>query len=77
MLTFELNTNHDELTIHADAEGLRELQQQVAFLLSGSSGHVHLMTPSWGGSELSEEHQVENSSLLNKVTIFRWQNTST
>ncbi|MBZ5656437.1 MAG: immunity protein 32 [Acidobacteriia bacterium] len=76
MLTFELNPNHDELTIHTDAEGLQELQKQLGFLLKGSS-HVHMMTPAWGGNELTEDHQAENTTLLSKVTIFRWRDSPT
>jgi hypothetical protein len=72
MLTFELSSDPAELIIHADHKGLQQLQKQIDFLLKGSS-HVHLMTPAWGGTELSEDRQDESATLLNKVTIYSWQ----
>jgi len=70
LLSFELSQDNDELDIHCDEEGLIRLKQALSNLQS--SQHEHLMTPSWGGSELSEQAQSSGSSLLNKVTIHKW-----
>jgi hypothetical protein len=72
MLVFELTPDGDQLEIHADEEGLRRLKNHLDMLLSGE-GHVHLKTPAWAGSELSEEPQHEGDIVLNHVKIFCWR----
>jgi hypothetical protein len=71
MLVFELNSEGDQLEIHADRSGLLELQKYIEQLLSRES-HVHLKTAAWGGTELSEEPQQEGHRVLNHVKIFGW-----
>lgn len=36
------------------------------------SGHRHLMTRDWGGSELSNDKQGLDNSLCHHVKIFFW-----
>ena len=69
-LTFEL-VGGDELEIHGDIEGLRSLVGVLQRLIR-DGGHEHLMTAAWGGADLTEEPQNQNSLLLNKVTVRRW-----
>lgn len=56
LLTFELSEDCTSLEIHSDEVGL-ELLEQVCSRLRKGHGHEHLMTPAWGGQELSEEKQ--------------------
>ena len=71
MLTFEI-VDASEIEIHGDAEGLRALANRISQLLERKLDHDHLMTPSWGGAELSEERQNRKAELVNMVTIHRW-----
>lgn len=73
LLTFEISPDGDELDIHCDIEGLKYLAK-VLSKLENEPDHEHMMTPKWGGTELSEEKQAEDTKLLNKVTIHRWDN---
>ena len=71
LLSFEISKDGDELNIHCDDTGLENLLSIIS-QIKGKVGHEHLMTPSWGGNELSEDPQSEDSHLLNKVTIHKW-----
>ncbi|MEB3103713.1 Imm32 family immunity protein [Ferviditalea candida] len=71
LLTFEFDKENEKIEIHADKYGLLFLKQKIDVLLQ-KGGDVHLMTPSWGGQELSEEQQNENSILLHHVKILYW-----
>lgn len=42
-----------EVHIYADQEGLEYFRQQLGHL--GSTDHIHLFAPTWGGSDLTEE----------------------
>lgn len=53
------------MEIHGDVEGLRELIRSLT-RVPGAGEHDHLMTPSRGGTELSEEPQEEGSKLVNR-----------
>jgi Immunity protein 32 len=70
LLTFEI-VGDDEVEIHGDVEGLRDLIRSLTHVIE-TGEHDHLMTPSWGGTELSEEPQKEGAKLVNKVTIRVW-----
>lgn len=39
-------------------------------LKDGSIDHDHLMTPSWAGTELTEDMQGNDNLLINKLNIF-------
>ncbi len=72
LLTFELAADHDRLEIHGDVAGLEELSRTLEGVIR-TRKHEHLMTPSWGGNELTEEVQGVGGHLLNKVTIHIWE----
>ena len=73
MLTFEWDKDSERLEIHADSDGLQELVDQVNKLKSVEGNeHLHLMTEDWGGDELSNDKQNEESELINHVKIFKW-----
>lgn len=71
LLTFEVNEDCDQIEIHGNKQGFLELVEVISKVVSGSQ-HEHLMTPAWGGTELSEQTQGETSRLINKVTIHFW-----
>ncbi|URA10251.1 Imm32 family immunity protein [Thermospira aquatica] len=68
VLTVELNRKDESIEIYCDKEGIKLLKKQLD-ILEKNGGHVHLMTPSWGGHELTEEKQDENNELINHLRI--------
>ena len=71
-LNFEIPNDGDSvLTIAANQEGLDDL---IGFLqrlrADGPGNHDHLMTPSWGGWELSEKTPQDGNALIHQVNIF-------
>jgi hypothetical protein len=72
LLSFELSKDKSELDIHFDEAGLAKLIAVLSGLNNGPPQHEHMMTQSWGGTELSEEPQSPDSYVLNKVTIHKW-----
>ena len=74
ILTFELVKNGKELEIHVDNNGLQELIETLIELKNAKGKtHDHMMTPSWSGSELTEQKQNETNTLLNKVSVHVWR----
>lgn len=77
LLTFEKSQDGESLDIHLDEQGLDDLLAYLTRLRDGSTNlprHEHLMTPSWGGNELSEELQGSASTIVHSVTIRLWPN---
>lgn len=75
LLTFELNSDGDEIDIHCNEVGLYYLKDIIENLLNNiklKKDHSHLMTKSWGGDGLTEEKQSSSSTLLHKVTFHAW-----
>ena len=70
LLTFEI-VGDGEVEIHGDVEGLQDLIRSLTRVIE-TGEHDHLMTPAWGGSELSEEPQKAGAKLVDKVTIHIW-----
>ena len=70
MLTFEYEEEHGTLEIVCDEEG-RDLLRRYIDWLKLPGDHEHLMTPSWSGSELTEELQstAPGRKLIHMVTI--------
>ena len=74
MLTFELSENAESVYVHFDKNGLLFLKNLLQELESkNENDHVHLLTPSWGGHDLTEEKQSNSSKLINDVKIHFWQ----
>jgi hypothetical protein len=62
MLSFELRPKSaadgsKELEIYCDGAGLASLMAQLRFLVEQRTDHVELMSPSWGGSHLTDNPQ--------------------
>lgn len=61
-----------EVAICLDEESIELLEKQLAFLKK-EPDHVHLMTPSWAGDELTEEKQGDHKwVLVNHLRIVRY-----
>lgn len=75
MISFELKKPEagktvDELEVFLDRAGLNSLLAQLQFLEGGRTEHVHLMTESWGGSELSDHPQRQENTVIHHVKIL-------
>ncbi len=75
LLSFELNANNDELLIHGDEAGLQLLSKILNSLVSqtdaGYFNHEHLMTPQWGGIELSSANK--GGIIIEHVKVYCWK----
>lgn len=62
-----------EVAICFDLEGLELLEYKLKLLRQGPApDHEHLMTPSWGGDELTEEKQGDDRDILvNHLRLVR------
>lgn len=73
LFTFELSEDKDEVEIHFNKDGLQDFIYYLERLLRNKVPiHDHLMTPSWSGTELTEEQQGKNNKLINMVTVYLW-----
>ena len=75
MLSFEIlptppGAMPEELEIHLDNEGLQSLLTQLKFLEQDRTDHVHLMSESWGGSDLDDEPQNSKGMSIRHVKIL-------
>jgi len=67
-----INVQYDkngEIIIQVNKDGALNLITYLSNLLESKDTHYHLMTPSWGGNELSEELILPNSLLVNQVRL--------
>ncbi len=72
-LTFEFNEKNELLEIHGNAEGLIFLRDKITNLIEMEKNeHIHLMIPSWGGEELSENKKCNENVLVPHVKVFKW-----
>lgn len=58
-----------EVEIYCDKDGLDLLLHELA-ILKEKGGHVHLMSPSWAGNELTEQKQGEQNALINHLCVM-------
>ncbi len=68
MITAELNEKLDAIELHLDTAGIESLIAQLEDLKAYDS-HIHLMTPAWGGEELSEASHGSNR-LMNHLIVY-------
>jgi hypothetical protein len=75
VLTF-VRGDEGELFMHAAAKGLSvlisALERLKAKAEEGVCDHDHLMTPAWGGSELSEKKGTESGELIHHLKLYGW-----
>jgi hypothetical protein len=71
LLSFEYNQK-GVIEIFMDELGRDFLVKTLQSLstIDSDIAHDHLMTPSWAGTELTEELQNPANELINKVTVF-------
>lgn len=69
----QIEDGQGEVEIYLNEEGLDFLLSQLAFLKQERTEHVHLMTPLWGGDELTEDKHNQNSLLIHhlRLTMLR------
>lgn len=73
LLTFELDEKGELLEIHANKDGLCFLKEKIDVLIKAQTNdHIHMMVPSWGGKELSEDKQCKENVLIPHVKVFKW-----
>jgi Immunity protein 32 len=78
LLTFELDEDGDQLFIHGDVQGLRDLVASLQRLITkaeaGKPDHDHLFTEEWGGHELTSDPQLTDTAvrLIHHVKIYGW-----
>ena len=73
--TIELDKKGETLDIHLNKEGAEYLKGILDKLIkSDRQDHLHLMTPDWGGDELTSEKQNQSKEveLLHPLKIFYW-----
>lgn len=74
IFTFEMASNNKELEIHLDDNGINEFIEILEKLKkSTSSNHDHLMPPSCGGQELTEEKQGVDNIQIKQVSVHYWK----
>ena len=76
ILNFKDAGERDEavVEINADKEGIDYLIKLLTDLKKNGD-HFHMMTPSWGMNDLSEEKYHEGSVLVNHLEIIRNEGT--
>jgi hypothetical protein len=69
-MIFTVEENHQQecIEIFLDKEGLELMVKKLNFLLK-NEGHIHFMTPSWAGNELTEVKQGTNTELINHLRV--------
>lgn len=73
LLTFELDSKNEILEIYGNQKGLEKLKALIdSFLTKAGNDHIHLMTESWGGNELSDHKQCAENEIINHVKLFKW-----
>lgn len=73
LIKFEFDVEGEKIELHLNDEGIDSLIEQLLYLKKeGKNEHLHLMTPAWGGDELSEGKTQEGFNLINHVKIYRW-----
>jgi len=74
LLSFEKESD-DEILIHGDEKGLLYLQGAIEKLIKntkeGHFEHEHLMTPDWGGYELSSKGK--GGDKIHHVKLYCWK----
>jgi hypothetical protein len=57
-----------EVELYLDKHALQDLLQQLSHL-KNPGDHCHFMTPTWGGSELSEEPLIEGNAIVDHLRV--------
>lgn len=74
ILSLEIDQKSQKVELHLNEAGLTHLLDILNFIKANKKQdeHYHLMTPSWGGEELTEEKQNDASNLVNHFQVVFW-----
>lgn len=75
VFTIELNQQGETVELHLNKAGAEHLRNVLDRLISNNRNeHLHLMTPDWGGDELSSNQQNIGADveLLHQLKIVYW-----
>jgi hypothetical protein len=75
VLTLELDQRGETVELHLNKAGIEYLKNILDRLISNNQNdHLHLMTPDWGGGELSSEQQNLGPDIktLHQLKIVYW-----
>ena len=72
LLQVEYDESGEKVEIIMNDVGIKELISQLEYLLNQKGpDHVHLMTESWGGDELTEGKCEDGYKLINQMKLYR------
>ncbi len=76
IFTIEIDEQGELVEMHLNKEGaeyLRDILNRVIEV--NSDDHLHLMTPDWGGNELTEEKQNKSDTvkLIHHLKLMYWK----
>lgn len=80
MLSVVTEPDGDVVYVHADAAGVVQLEELVAYLKkkieAGECPHDHLRSESWAGSELTEtmlaQEKIKGCKQVHHVKVYGW-----
>lgn len=75
LFTIELDQQGETIELHLNREGAEYLRNILDRLISNNKNEdLHLMTPAWGGDELSSNQQNLSADveLLHQLKIVYW-----
>jgi hypothetical protein len=77
VVTVEYDPEREALNIYGDAAGLLDLAETLRRLVAttqpGEMEHIHLMSPSWGGSSLADEQQSAGGQVVRHLKVCCWR----
>ena len=74
VFTLELDQQGEVVELHLNRIGA-EYMRIDGLIVNNQNEHLHLMTPDWGGGELSAELQNlgDNIKLIHQLKIMYWK----
>lgn len=76
LFTVELDQQDKTLEMHLNKVGVEYLKSILEkLILNDQDSHIHLMSPEWGGDELSTDQQNlgDNIMLLHQLKVVYWK----
>jgi len=76
LFTIEWNQKEENVEVHLNESGITYLRNVLNKLVEANiQDHIHLMTPNWGGAELTQEKQNQSNDvkLINHLKIVYWK----
>lgn len=76
IFTIEIDEQGELVEIHLNKEGAEYLRDLLNNLIEGNSDNdLHLMTPHWGGNELTGEKQNQSDTikLIHQLKLMYWE----